>query len=83
MCHTYSLPSSISSGSTPTIHPTPHPFQTSGYCCWETRVGQELYRLFWLDFLLEVAEVTVLDFTRGFLVRFRLMCTLSDRVSCM
>ena len=46
-------------------------------------MGQELYRLFWLDFILEVAEVMVLDFTRGFFVRFRLMCTLSDRVSCM
>ena len=57
------------------------PLQTSGYCCWETRVGQELYRLFWLDFFLEVAEVVVLDLGRAFVVRFRLLCKLSDWVS--
>lgn len=46
-------------------------------------MGQEMYRLFWLDFLLEVAEVMVLDFSRGFVVRFRLVCALSDWVSCI
>ena len=44
-------------------------------------MGQELYRLFWLDFFLEVAEVVVLDLGRAFVVRFRLLCKLSDWVS--
>ena len=46
-------------------------------------MGQELYRLFWLDFFLEVAEVMILDFVRGLIVRYQLMCTLSDWVSCI
>uniref|UniRef100_A0A3B4E1W5 Transmembrane channel-like protein n=1 Tax=Pygocentrus nattereri TaxID=42514 RepID=A0A3B4E1W5_PYGNA len=47
---------------------TPCSYNSEQYQCWETRVGQEMYKLTLFDFLITIAMLVLVEFPRRFVV---------------
>lgn len=45
-------------------------YNVKAYQCWETRVGQEMYKLTLFDFLINLAELLLVEFPRRILVDY-------------